>query len=319
MKTLDQIAAFLTSHDDYLVLMHASPDGDTIGSATALCALLQQMGKRAAFRCADAIDEKYQYMLDVVRPQQFEPQTIIAVDVADFKLLGELASEYEGRVDVSIDHHGSHRPFAEYEYVNGDASANCENIFSLARLMGLTVSKPIADCLYTGISTDTGCFRYANTTADTMRMAADLMELGANCAEINRRMFETKSRARIEVERQALESIEFHADGKIAVIVITEQMQAMTVPSDLDGITPLPRQIEGVCIGITIKERENNTYKISVRTFAPYHAASICSHFGGGGHAGAAGCEMSGSLDEVKAQLLTVCQQELEKTNSCRD
>ena len=313
MISLSRVCEQLKSGNDYLILMHASPDGDTIGSATALCLALQKMGKRVKCRCADTIDSKYLYMFNDIKTQDFEEKCVISVDVADTKLLGKLKEEYEDRIDINIDHHISNKMFAKVNYVVGESGANCENIYDIIKGLNAEIDGNIANCLYTGISTDTGCFKYSNTTARTFRIAADLLDLGADTAYINRILFETKSKARIEVEKQALENMEFHCRDKVALILITDKMQEKATLSDLEGITAMPRTVEDVLIGITLKHKGENLYKVSVRTFEPIDASAICSNFGGGGHSAAAGCEMHGSLDEVKLRLLEVCKKELEK------
>lgn len=313
MNNLKQVCEWLKSNDNYLILMHSSPDGDTIGSATALCLALQKIGKNAKCHCADTIDSKYLYMFDGIKEDVFEHKFVISVDIADIKLLGSLKEEFENCIDLNIDHHISNKLFAKMNYVVDSSGANCENIFDIIKQLNVDITSNIANCLYTGISTDTGCFKYSNTTARTLRIAAELLELGADTSYINRVMFETKSKARIDVEKQALESIEFHSESKIALILIDEQMQQKVPNSELEGITAMPRTIENVLIGITLKQKADNLYKVSVRTFEPVDASKICAAFGGGGHNAAAGCEMRGSLDEVKQRLLEVCKKELEK------
>ena len=172
-----------------------------------------------------------------------------------------------------------------------------------AKLLGVEVDANMALALYTGISTDTGCFRFSNTTAKTHRIGADLIELGIDSAEINRVMFETKSRIRVELERMALDAMQFHFDDRCAVIVITREMYEKTgcKDEDLEGITSIPRSIEGVIVGVTLREREQGGFKISVRTYPPVDAAEICKRVGGGGHIRAAGCQLGAEFSTEDA------------------
>ncbi|MFR5068520.1 MAG: DHH family phosphoesterase [Eubacteriales bacterium] len=190
-------------------------------------------------------------------------------------------------------------------YVDSTAASTTQVIYELFCMMGVTIDKQIANCLYTGLCTDTGCFRYSNTSATTLRIAASLMDAGADVAEINRIMFDTKSRARLNVERLAMESITFYENGRFDIMEITEEMmkQSGATEGDIEGLAALPRQVEGVLIAATLREKKEGGYKISVRATPPYDASAICSQFGGGGHKGAAGCVIEDEKETVKKRL----------------
>ena len=313
MNDLIYSAELLKENDNYNILIHAFPDGDAIGSGFSLCRALRSIGKRANVVCSSPIPNMYSYITGDYVEQEFEPKTFVAVDVADLRLLGEGHEKYAEKVLLSLDHHGTNLRFAKYSFIDPHASSACEIVLEVIKVLGVQIDKRIAECIYTGISTDTGCFRYSNTTAQTLRTAADLVDIGIDSAEINRIMFETKSRSRIEIERLALESMTFHYDDRVAFITITKEMRqkAGVADGELEGITSLPRQIEGVKIGITLRQKDDGEYKISVRTHPPYDAAEICSHFGGGGHVGAAGCTLIGDIDEIKNKMLVVCEKAL--------
>jgi phosphoesterase RecJ-like protein len=238
---------------------------------------------------------------------------VVAVDVADIKLLGDtLKQKYAGKVNLAIDHHMSHRAFSFSELVE-DRAAACETVFAVIKELGVPIDKKIADCLYIGIATDTGCFRYTNTTANTHICAAELIALGADNGTINRLMFETKTRTYAKLEKLALSSLEMHFDGKCALMCVTSEMfrNSGSDETECDGISALPRQIEGVLVGITVREKAENEYKISVRTNEPVDACEICAKLGGGGHARASGCTVCGSLDEVKRIILDTVKESL--------
>lgn len=298
-------ASFLKGSDKFVILTHASPDGDTLGSAYALADALCALNKRVFVVCPDKIPEKFGYLIKEY--EAFEPETVVAVDIADEKLLGSLYDRYSGRVALCIDHHGSNTKYAEMLYLEADAAAACECIYNVINELGNVITPYMASCLYTGIATDTGCFKFSNTTPRSHRYAAELIEKGADYGEINRVMFEVKSRGRIAMERKVLENIEFYYGGRCAVITVTRDMIKETgCPlGDLDGVTAMSRQIEGVQIGVTIKEKPDGKYKVSLRTFEPYNAADICAVFGGGGHIRAAGCEFSCDIESAKRQLLS--------------
>ena len=308
--SLTEVCEFFKKHDNYLILTHASPDGDTLGSAFSLLIILQRLGKKASVICPDEIPKKYGYFTDKCQnTAEDEEYTVVAVDVADNKLLGSLKEKYGERVELSIDHHRSNTGFAKQTYLDSDAGANCECIYEIARELSIEIDELMALCLYTGISTDTGCFRFSNTTAKTLRIGADLMEKNIDTAEINRIMFETKSKVRVLLEKAALDKMEFFFGGKCAIITVTSSMYKETgcKDEDLEGITAIPRSIEGVLAGVTLREKPEGGYKVSVRTYPPVDASKICGLLGGGGHIRAAGCQINGehSLSEAKDKILS--------------
>ena len=313
--SLLEIAEILKEKDNFYILTHKSPDGDTIGSAYALYYALKQLNKKAKVLCSDDIPRRYDFLYKDSIDEDFEPSCIISVDIADLTLLGENLEIFSDKIDICIDHHIYSSDFAKFSYVNPKAGANCENIFELLNFMGVKIDETIANCLYTGISTDTGCFRYSNVTANTHKIAAQLIERGAKSAKINKLMFDTKSRAKVELENKALDTLEFFCSGKGALICITKQMLQETgaAEEDTDSISSIPRKIENVLVGVTIKERTNDEYKISVRTDDKVNAAKLCFAFGGGGHQCAGGCTVKGELAQVKAKIIEIVEKELMK------
>lgn len=309
MMNLYEIARFLEAHDNYEILTHAYPDGDTLGSGFALCMALQQIGKNARVITTN-VPSKFLYLLNGVKQQIFEAETIISTDVAADSLLGSNMGRYIGRVDVCIDHHGSNTFTAKAKFVDKFAAANCEIIYKLLQRMNVRITREIANCLYTGISTDTGCFRYTNTTAETMRVAASLMDFGCDTAYINKAMFETKSKEKIQLEHAVYDTIKYCVDGRCAIIYTTlEMMKSLNIGDDeMEGLASIPRQIEGVLIGITMREKEGGFFKISVRTNGNINASDFCSQFGGGGHPAAAGCTIEGDLKTVRNKLIKAAE-----------
>lgn len=313
MNSLNEIAQALKEADNFAILTHQYPDGDTLGSAFALCRALRAMGKKSNVIVNGKLAKKFEYLAESLEEQSFETKTVVAVDIASPSLLGDLREEFENKVDICIDHHGMNTPFAKLTYVDSSSAANTENVYKLIKELDVEIDKHTANCIYTGLCTDTGCFKFSNVTPKTMRIAAELMELGCDSALINRVMFDTKSMARIRIERAVLNTLSLHCDDKIAVIYTTMAMQEETgaEDSDMDGLATIPRQIEGVIVGITIKEKAENKFKISVRTVDGCSAASICSNFGGGGHHAAGGCAIDGTVEEVKAKIIAAAEKEL--------
>lgn len=314
MITLESAAKTLLSKDKILILTHRSPDGDTIGSGYALAMALRKLGKNVKVDCTDPFPEKYSYFTDKLEKLEFDEEFVVSVDVADTKLLGEKLSDYADKIDLCIDHHGSNTKFAKEYYVESSAAAAAQVIAKLIKFMNVEFDKDIANAIYTGITTDTGCFRYTNVTAETHRIAADMIDCGAESGMINRLMFETKSRSRLEIERRVMDSMQFYLDGKCAIAYATIDMmkESGAVDSDMEGVASLPRQIEGVMAGITLREKNNGKFKISVRTTDELDASAICANFGGGGHKAAAGCMITGTLNEAIEQVVAVVKQALE-------
>lgn len=314
MITLESAAKMLLSKDKILILTHRSPDGDTIGSGYALAMALRKLGKNVKVDCTDPFPEKYSYFIDKLEKLEFDEEFVVSVDIADTKLLGEKLSDYADKIDLCIDHHGSNTKYAKEYYVEASAAAAAQVIAKLIRLMNVEFDKDIANAIYTGITTDTGCFRYTNVTAETHRIAADMIDCGAESGMINRLMFETKSRSRLEIERRVMDSIQFYLDGRCAIAYATIDMmkESGAVDNDMEGVSSLPRQIEGVMAGITLREKNNGKFKVSVRTTDELDASAICANFGGGGHKAAAGCMITGTLNEAIEQIIEVVRQALE-------
>ena len=302
----NEAAGLLKESENVLILTHRNPDGDTLGSGFALLRALKNMGKRVKLINADPIPQKFAFLNEGIGEDDFEEDFVVSVDVAERKLLGDsLMEKYGDRVDLAIDHHGTSRLFANKTYCESDSASCCEIIYTLIKAMGTPITKEIADCIYTGCSTDTGCFKYSNVTPRTHIIASELIEAGADHSRINVRMFETKSMGDFMLQKMCLDSLEIFAEGKAAMISVTKAMlsECGVDKSALDAIKPVTRQIEGVEIGITVKEEDNGKVGISIRTGENADASAICAHFGGGGHVRAAGCEMKGTVEEAKEKI----------------
>lgn len=309
--SVKECADILREKDNILILTHANPDGDTLGSGFALCRALMKIGKICAVINADDIPKKYNYLFDDIVEIKFKPDYVVAVDVATVNLLGGLEEQY--KIDMCIDHHSTNTEYANLLLLE-DVPAACQIMYEVVLALGAEVDKKIADCLYTGLTTDTGCFRYDSTTAQTYRVAADLIDAGADNGRINRIMFETKSKTYARLERLAIESMRFYEHERVAVITVTQEMFQLTGSNaqETEGLAPLTRQIEGVEIGITIQERPDGTCKASIRTFESVNAAELAACFGGGGHAQAAGCKFDCDVKEARRLLVDKCREMLE-------
>ncbi len=314
--SLRQTARFLKKHDNYIILTHASPDGDTLGSAYALYYALNEIGKAASVICPDVIPQKYDYFVRKSDHVPRENATVVAVDVADARLLGALKEEFGDVVDLCIDHHISNTEYAKNLYLDENAAAAAECIYDLIAYMRVNINDVTAKAIYTALATDTGCFKYSNVTEKTHRIAASLYEFNIDAAEINRLMFDTKSKKLLELEKMVLETAEFHFDDKCILLTVTEEMQKKTgcCGTELEGIAIISRSVEGVKAGVTVKQTEAEEFKVSLRTYPPLDASAICKKLGGGGHKAAAGASVKGSLDEVKIKVLEAVKDALEES-----
>lgn len=304
--TLKETALQLKNGDHFLLITHRNPDGDTVGSAAALCRILRALGKEAFLLKNSGITHRYLSLIEgLTAPCGYNPQNIVHIDVAAPIMLDDDAALYADCADFVIDHHLNNCFTAKVRFVDPTAAATGEIIYRLAVELGVQPDESAACALYTAIATDTGCFRYGNTTSRTHEIAARLMETGIDAAAINRALFETRSKARFELERMIYSRMRFFCGGRGAAMEISLAMRRETGAGeeDIEDIASLPRQIEGVDVGITLKEQEDGAYKVSVRTTPAVNAAVLCAQFGGGGHAQAAGCTIAGCADDVMNQL----------------
>lgn len=298
---------FLRNCSDAVIITHRNPDGDCIGAGFAMKDILEQLGIRSRVVCNDVLPKRYDFLTEGGAGEDFEPQTIISVDVADTKLMGRYEEIYGNKVQLCIDHHVSNKNYAEKTLVRPEATAACEVIYDLAKHMGLKITKHCAECLYTGIATDSGCFKYSCTTPHAHEIAAEMMREYSDIdfARINRYMFDVKSIGRIKLESKLNDMIETYLDGKLCIISVTREMMSELGIKDeeLEGFAPLTIQYEGAEVGIFIRERHDD-YKCSFRSADKVNVSKICETIGGGGHDKAAGCNLAGNLDDIKKQLI---------------
>lgn len=303
--TVSETAACLRGWDHVLILTHVRPDGDTVGSAAALCQALRDMGKTAYLLYNPEITATYApYAAPYRAPENFTPEHIVAVDVATAALLPENAKIYAEKVDICVDHHPSNSGYARYTCLEADAAAAGETVYEIiAQLTAITPQ--IALPLYIAISTDTGCFVYTNTTPRTHRIAAELMqyvEVGA----INKALFRTKSRTRLAMESRMVSEMELYDEGRVVVMQIPLSLREEyhATEADIEELSSLAAFVEGTDCGITLRELRPGVIKISLRTSPRVDACAACAKLGGGGHRAASGATVEGSMNEVKARIL---------------
>lgn len=315
--SVSRAAELLMQRDNITLLCHRRPDGDTVGSAFALYYALKTLGKEVRVLCADPLPKLYDYLYPGYKPGRilYEPvEYVVAVDVATAGMLGSLEERYGTMVDLCIDHHPSNSDYAAQTCLWSEAGACAEPVAAIIKAIGLPVSGRIAECIYTGLATDTGGFRYSNTSAGSMRLAAEIMESGVDTALLNTRIFESESKAKVLAEAAMMSALQFYAEDRIAVMPVTLAVRAATgvTGEELEDVAGIPRKIEGVLLGITIKEHEDECH-ISLRSKEPVNADEIAKVFGGGGHRFAAGCTIKASVEEAAGLLVAEAIKHLPK------
>ena len=306
MLTVSEAAALLRSFDSVLILTHVRPDGDTVGCAAALCAALRQLGKTAYLLDNPQLTQNNEpFFRPYTAPEGFVPQVVVSTDIAALSLLPDNAKPYRDRIDLAIDHHPSFEGFAKANIVRPDAAACGELVYDIIQEL-CPLTPEIALSLYLAVSTDTGCFSYSNTTANTHRVAAALMDTGIDYRSLNKTFFRTKSRKRMQLEGSMLHTMELYDQDRVAVlsvpIALMEQLHAGE--SDAEELSSLGAQIEGVDCAITMRELQPDVWKFSLRTGSRVNATRVCQLLGGGGHAAAAGATVHAPWADAKRQML---------------
>lgn len=305
--TTAQAAEFLIAHDNYLILTHRRPDGDTIGCAAALCTALRERDKTAFVLPNPELTASFMaYFEGLTAPSDFTPDTVVAVDIAALTLLPDNAKQYSTKIDLTVDHHPSQEFFAARTCLGADRAACGEIIYDILCQWG-EVSPAVAAPLYVAVSTDCGCFVYANTTAHTHRVAAALMETGIDAPALNKKHFRTKSLKRLRLESLIMEHLELYQGGTIAAAPVSRAMMDSVgaTTDDLDDLAAFVGQIQGVLHSMTVRELTGGTCKVSLRTNAKLlNANHVCAKLGGGGHAAASGCTAEGTLRQVIDKMM---------------
>ncbi len=311
--TVQETARRLLALEEVLILTHRRPDGDTIGCAAALCLALRQKGKTAyVLPNEDAHGLFDPYFEGVLAPDGFVPQAVVAVDTASLGMLPGSAAPYRESIILCIDHHGSNEGYARETCVDPDAAACGEVLYRIFREMDVTIDDRMALLLYMAIATDTGCFVYSNTTPETHRIAAALMETGFDATWVNKRHFRVKSKKRMQIESRLIQEMDLEQDGTLVFAYVTLELidQLQATEEDLEDISSFIGLLEGVANAVTVRQLKPEECKISLRTDGKtLNASAVCAHFGGGGHPAAAGCTIQGTPAQAKAAMLDAIRQ----------
>ncbi|HHW18431.1 MAG TPA: bifunctional oligoribonuclease/PAP phosphatase NrnA [Firmicutes bacterium] len=312
---LQKIRDIVAAHESIVVLEHEKPDGDCIGSGLGLVLGLQMMGKKALLVSQDPHPPVYDFLpgrafhtrAGYLEPGDFSPEVAIFVDCTGPDRVGKARELAEGKVWVNIDHHISNSNFGHINLVDPEASASGELVMELLETLGVPLTQDIGTCLYVAIVTDTGGFRYQNTSAKTMRLAAKLLDIGVKASEVADQVFETRSLSSLLLLKAALGTLKIYQNGRLAAVTVTREMlrSAGASPDESDGIINYPRSIAGVEVAVCFKETEDGRgVHVSFRSRSRVDVAKIASSLGGGGHPRASGALIPGSIEEVSGKVL---------------
>ncbi len=314
-----QLQSIIDEHQNIVVLAHLKPDGDAIGSKLALAKFLKDMGKNVFVVSNDIVPYNINFLVDdimdikIYTEEEYDELSIksslvFCMDSSDIDRLDTRAKYLKEAVSVCIDHHITNNGFADYNYVRPDISSTGEVLYDLLYDNDeYKITKEIASAIYVAILTDTGGFRYSNTTARTLDIVSNLFKVGIEYSDINIEIFQKTPVEKFVFTNMILNTLELYHDGKIGFIYITEDMlnKKNMQMQDSDGIVERIRDIENVELALFVREITHNVFKLSVRSKKYYNAARLCLKFDGGGHERAAGAKILGELDEVRRKLLS--------------
>ena len=300
--TRNECADFLLTHDHFTILSHRRPDGDTIGSSAALCLGLRQLGKTAHVLYNAEVSSRFRWLHEGLTKEVVEEgDVIVSVDVASPGMLPKAFQHLLGKIQLRIDHHGSATSFTDVELVDAGSASCAEVVWDVLELAGVTMDKAIAEAVYVGLSTDTGCFRFSNTTSHTFATAAKCAMAEAKIYELNQELFETNTLGRLRMQAWIVDHMQMLKAGELAIVAIPKAVEEEigVTEDDMDNISSFPRTVAGVCMAATLRETTDGDTKISVRAVPGYDATKVTVKFGGGGHKGAAGASLKMPLHEA--------------------
>ena len=303
-----------------LVTTHTDPDGDAVGSMLAMGLALERLGKQTIMYNESPIPAVYQFLPGVGRiGRHLETvdavDAVIVLDCGDLSRVGSAAHTIQRIAAViNIDHHVSNNGFGSQCLVDEHACATAEIVYRLIRALDVPLSEAIATCIYTGILTDTGSFRFSNTNAAAFAICQDLMNAGVDPYEVAQRVFGSYSLGRIKLLNLALNSIEISSNGKLSLMTVTRTMleETRTQQEDVDGLINYARRIEDVRVAALIQEQTNGVttsngripLHVSLRSDGSVDVAALAGAHGGGGHRSAAGFQAESTVANIKSELL---------------
>ncbi len=315
--TITEITAELKKAKSVLIFSHNRPDGDTVGSATALRLALIKLGIATDLVCAHDIPEKLKYIKTSEDYNKQIPSSeysaFVAVDIANEFMFTELYSKFSKHKNTfNIDHHISNSRYAKYNFVE-EASATCEIIYKIILELGVEIDSDIANSLMTGIVTDTGAFHHSNVTSQTLEIASNLLSKGANLHYVMRRNFKDQPKERAILYGKIISKMRLYLDDKVGVLTITKKdiEESGALDNMTEGFIDYPMTVESVEVAISLLETGKNRYKISLRSKGKVDVNEIASLYGGGGHIQASGAVINGYMEDIIDKLVYNVKQRL--------
>lgn len=310
MKILKEIAEFIRGKDRFLITSHARPDGDSLGTAFALVEALGQIGKTAEVVNADPVPRVYESLpgsdsMIVSDRIQGSYGALIVLECCNLERTG--VKGLGGIATVNIDHHLKNDQFGDLNWVDPKAAAVGEMVFSLFDELGVRITPEIATNLYVALLTDTGSFHFSNTTAETFRIAGELVGAGAVPSEIAQKVLMNQPESRLRLLCRVLNSLEFDSGRQVAWLALTQEMLEKTGSSadDSEGMVNYALSVEGVRVCAFFKQERGQLYRVSLRSRGDEDVSAVAQYFGGGGHRNAAGMSLEGPFEDVREQVVS--------------
>jgi len=312
-ETIQNIVNEIRSNSSFLLTTHESPDGDAIGSSLALASFLRKIGKDVCVHFCDPVPELYAFLPGSDTVHQHIPDrefdVAFVLDIGELRRAGKEFCEFRGvGLTINLDHHLTCEQFGGYNLIDPAAAATGVLVHRIAHAFGYGFDPETALCLYVSIITDTGSFRYSNANREAFTIAGEMIECGVNAWDVAEQLYENQPQKRLELLARALATLEVVCGGQAASLAVTRDMYAETgTDADLtDGFVNYPRSIKGVEVAIFFRQLDTNSYKVGFRSKGSVDVSGFAAALGGGGHHNAAGCKVSGTLDQVKAKVYAI-------------
>ncbi|MGD8706175.1 MAG: bifunctional oligoribonuclease/PAP phosphatase NrnA [Syntrophobacterales bacterium] len=315
------IARELKNNERFLVATHVNPDGDAIGSLGALALVLEGMDKQVVAYCQDEVPLFLRFLpyadrivREISGPDHFE--VAVVLDCGELDRIGSAAEvlQHVGKI-IHIDHHSSSDDFGQINLVRPECSSTAEILYEIFQAIPVSLTPEAAENIYTAILTDTGSFRFANTTPKALAIAAEMVELGVLPEKVAGEIYDSMSPERIELLSLSLNTLTLRKNGRVAAMQVSRRMLEETGTSliDTDGFVNYPRAISTAEIAIFFREMDGDEINVSLRSRGGLNVAEFARIHGGGGHHNAAACRLRGSLSKVKEKILTAAEEYIEQ------
>ena len=315
-ETVHQIINVIRSNSSFLLTTHEGPDGDAIGSSLALASFLRAIGKDVTVHYKDPVPDLYSFLPGSHTVQPHIPDraydVAFVLDIGERKRAGsEFCAFSAVTTTVNLDHHLSCENFGDYNLIDTGAAATGLLVYRIAKAYGYRFDRETALCIYVAVITDTGSFRYSNANREAFSVAGEMIECGINAWDVAEQLYENQPQQRLQLLAHCLPTLELFKDGQAASVTVTLDMYASSgANSELtDGFVNYPRSIRGVEVAIFFRQLEERKFKVGFRSKGKVNVATFSAALGGGGHHNAAGCNVDGTLDEVKALVYRIVEE----------